>query len=385
MMRCTKKTSCFLGSAYNGIAPVAEVVPSAGRRADYSQRASEYHSRAGLIPVDDKAARTTVNTLGKNLGCNYAARGTFLTRSTTIHGNGELTSIRSFVSHEKQEKAPGGILDRLGEFASGQASEIQTLKTNEVEMVDKISTLPVDEITTLFADTLMEASNAPNSFLAVPTSLDLARQPPLAAFQRSFGGTEEAGVSDLLAVTQGGKGFESYVDTDALPKRNLRCDRLAVINNDLSIPSRSAANHPQKFLLDGNGLIASAKANQSKFRNGELIAGSDIGTGSKVLQRVIARMRAEAGESRFLSCFDAPKECLHGTIKSTERIAGKDSGNSNESRYSLAQSGQPLALLNERDGFLPAPVGFGSLLQGTVVKPATTAEPTGKRLFLSSG
>src|SRR5260370_4451003 len=67
IMRCTIKTSCFIGSACAGIAPAVDTAPSAGVRPDCSQGAGEDHLGGGNVPVDDEAARALVDALGKAL------------------------------------------------------------------------------------------------------------------------------------------------------------------------------------------------------------------------------------------------------------------------------------------------------------------------------
>ena len=85
-MRCTIKTSCFLGTAYSGIAPVAAAVASAGSHADYSQRASAYHLRGSMVPVEGAIpAWAAMNTLEKFLGSDAATSRTFLRRAIGIH------------------------------------------------------------------------------------------------------------------------------------------------------------------------------------------------------------------------------------------------------------------------------------------------------------
>src|SRR5690242_2731077 len=114
-MRCTIKTSYFTGPAYWGSAPPAEADPSTGRRPDHSQGASANHPRGSMVPVEDKAARTAVNTLGKRLGSDRLASRTLPRGAVGVHRDRVPTSVRCFVGDEPQEQGPGGIGDGLGE------------------------------------------------------------------------------------------------------------------------------------------------------------------------------------------------------------------------------------------------------------------------------
>jgi hypothetical protein len=240
------RTSCFTGSAYGGDNVVsAEAAASTGRRPDYSQGASEDHLRGGNVPVENGPARTPMNALGKFLWSDPAASRALPRRAAWVYRDRMLASILCFASDELGERTPSGVMDGLGEPAGRQALDVQILESDQVESVDEFSTLAVTEIAPLCGDALVDAGDTADIFPSIPTAFDLAGEAMLRPPQLPLTGPEEPRVVDLLPVVQCGERFQPHVDADGRFDLALGRRRHPVVNEDLGVPARGAADDAQ--------------------------------------------------------------------------------------------------------------------------------------------
>lgn len=138
-----------------------------------------------------------------------------LTRIGRVHCNVLPTSFFRFAGQLVEELRPRGIMNALGEtMIMGHAIDTQVLYRNEPKVIDKATAFLVREVVAAERDTLMYSCN---------------RFPVLAALRRAFREfamlaldfgkslfflAEKARVGNRFPSRQGGKGFQTYIDTD---------------------------------------------------------------------------------------------------------------------------------------------------------------------------
>ena len=167
------------------------------------------------VPVHRQAAvRAFMLPRGKVLGDSGPASGAILSRIVGIHLDQTHTGPLCLVAHHREEHGPRGIVDVLGQDASGQAFQVEPFNCNRIVIADQSSARLVQVLSPLTRYRRMAARQDVSRFATAGGSTLLAGKGPLCTPNSplSLSGCPQA--RNKTAVRKRGENRNTQINTD---------------------------------------------------------------------------------------------------------------------------------------------------------------------------
>jgi len=153
-----------------------------------------------------------MNTLGEGLFYQTPTPGANLTGVMRIDQHHTVSSVFSFLRRASYQLPPCGVGDAFSEAVIlDHPLNVQVLETNNVVFVNELVAQLMSEVGALVDDALVNASNdlaLPGVFRGALVGL---AQPALCFCEGLLLLTEEAGISDLLAIGKRGESCQTQI------------------------------------------------------------------------------------------------------------------------------------------------------------------------------
>jgi hypothetical protein len=188
--------------------------------------------------------RAVMPAIPERFGDRCATR-TALRGALRVDLHPETASFHRFAKQDEDERAPGGVQDRLGEHAPRQALDVQGFDGDQPVLVDELPSNLVMKIAAVVPNVrvqpLQGAHRFPPAVAAFLAPGDLALRPS----ELHLGRFEVAGIVDPGPIRQRGEGLQA----------DIQAHRLGAFGQGKGLACNAEADIPvSRFALQGDGL-----------------------------------------------------------------------------------------------------------------------------------
>jgi hypothetical protein len=295
-------------------------------------------------------------------------------------------SFCRFAGQHIKKVRPGRVTDAFGKTVIVQHSvDREVFYRNKTKLVDNLSAVLMGKVGPAPPNALMH----PGDYLTFGFALGCAffsfGQFTLGFCQRFFFFSKEPGISNLLTIREGSKGFKPNVNTNLtrIFREYVRFNPFATEANipfaSTTFGERDSFDLTFDRTVEFNFDVTNLANNQGRVF--QFAAGGGLGKG----YRVVTAKTLKAGITRFLSRFNPPKESFQGKFE-PDRYILQDLGMNLTERRSFNFKKRQLSLLViQADAFAGFFINAFALAKPVIVQPATIFKLLFEQGFLAFG
>ncbi len=245
--------------------------------------------------------------------------------------------------------------------------DLEVFDADHAEAVNDLAALLMGEVLTSERDPLMDTGNRLAMLAPLRSTLCQSGVLALHLCQRLFFFTEEARVLNLSGIREGGKGFESHVNTD-LSIRWLKAFRLAFYGEAHVPLARRRARNGTGFDLPFD-LAVIDHLDAANFREADTMIMGDAKPRLREGETIVAVGPTEARVSWVLTRLAAAEEGFEGEVNADCNVLQHLGMHTFQRGALLFQKRESLLLLIEQEGLACLLIGGFAYFQQVIIQP----------------